>query len=71
VIRNFEQLKVWQEGKQGVLKTYLLTNIFPKGEVYGLTSQVRQGTLFVPADIGQSSSRFHFMEKLDFYSRRE
>ena len=66
-IRNFEQLKVWQEGKKLVLKTYALTNDFPKEEAYGMTSQVRRAALSIPANIAEGFGRYHFMDKARFY----
>ncbi len=39
---NFIDLDAWKEGHRLVLLVYKLTKIFPKEEVYGLTSQIRK-----------------------------
>ncbi|MGB7293170.1 MAG: four helix bundle protein [Thermodesulfobacteriota bacterium] len=66
-IKSFEDLDVWQEGKKLVLKTYVLTNDFPKEEAYGMTSQVRRAALSIPANIAEGFGRYHFMDKAKFY----
>ena len=66
-IRRFEDLDVWQMGKELTLKIYETPNDFPKEEVYGLTSQMRRAALSVPANIAEGFGRFHFMDKAKFY----
>lgn len=66
-IRNFEDLDVWQLGKELTLKVYGLTNSFPKEEIYGLTSQLKRAALSVPANISEGFGRYHFMDKAKFY----
>jgi len=66
-IRSFEDLDVWQLGKELTLKIYEITNDFPKEEVYELTSQMRRAALSVPANIAEGFGRFHFMDKAKFY----
>lgn len=66
-IRNFEQLDVWQEGKDLVIKIYEMSGNFPKEEIYGLTSQVRRAALSVPANIAEGFGRYHYMDKAKFY----
>ena len=38
-INSFRDLRVWQAGMDLVEEVYLLTQTFPKHEIYGLTSQ--------------------------------
>lgn len=66
-IKSFEDLKVWQIGRDLTLMMYKLTSGFPKEEVYGMTSQIRRATLSVPANIAEGFGRFHFMDKAKFY----
>lgn len=42
-IRTFEDLDVWQMGRDLTLKIYEITSHFPKEEVYGMTSQIKKG----------------------------
>jgi four helix bundle protein len=66
-IKRFEDLEVWQIGKQLVIKVYSLTKKFPKDEVFGLTSQVKRAALSVPANIAEGFGRFHYPDKAKFY----
>ncbi len=36
-MHNFRELKIWQKGRELVKETYLMTKIFPKEELFGLT----------------------------------
>ena len=66
-IKNFEDLEVWQIGKELALKVYDTSFNFPREEVYGITSQVKRAALSVPANIAEGFGRFHFMDKAKFY----
>ena len=44
---------VWQRAHQLALLIYALTEKFPKGEIYGLTSQVRRASVSVAANIAE------------------
>ena len=48
---------------------YELTNVFPKSELYGLTSQIRQSAASVPANIAEGHGRDgtgNFVQHLKF-----
>lgn len=66
-IKRFEDMQVWQMGKDLTLKVYEVTCKFPKEEIYGLTSQVRRAALSVPANVAEGFGRFHFLDKAKFY----
>src|ERR1051326_954963 len=55
--QSFRDLKVWQEGVVLAKDIYLMTNEFPKSELYGLTSQMRRCSVSVPANIAEGSGR--------------
>jgi four helix bundle protein len=48
---------VWQRSHQLVLKVYEVTASFPRGEQYGLTSQLRRAASSVPANIAEGCGR--------------
>ncbi|MFB0532199.1 MAG: four helix bundle protein [Desulfatiglandales bacterium] len=66
-IRTFEDLDVWQMGRDLTLKIYEITGHFPNEEVYGMTSQIKRAAMSVPANISEGFGRYHFMDKAKFY----
>ena len=40
-----------------VTEVYLLTNEFPKEEIYGLTSQIRRSAISIPSNISEGFGR--------------
>ncbi len=51
--KSFEDLIVWQKAHQFVLSVYRLSEVFPKSELYGLTSQLRRAAISIPANIAE------------------
>lgn len=66
--KSFEDLIVWQKGHEFVLATYKITKSFPKGEIYGLTSQFRRAAVSITANIAEGYKRLSNKEKLRFYN---
>jgi four helix bundle protein len=56
-ITNYRQLKVWQLGVQLAKSAYLVSEKFPKHELYGLTSQLRRAAVSVAANIAEGHAR--------------
>jgi four helix bundle protein len=67
-IKNFKDLQVWQEGHKLVLLVYKMTKIFPKEELFGLTSQLRRAAVSITSNIAEGFSRDSYKEKTRFYS---
>lgn len=65
---TFQDLIVWQKGHEFVLEVYKITKIFPKEEVYGLTSQFRRAAVSITANIAEGYKRTSVKEKLRFYN---
>jgi four helix bundle protein len=57
VRKGFEDLIVWQSSMDFVAKLYECTRIFPKEELYGLTSQLRRAAISIPSNIAEGSKR--------------
>lgn len=57
MLKNYEELKVWQKSYQLCLDVYKVTKSFPKEEKYGLTSQVRRAAVSVPSNIAEGYGR--------------
>jgi len=56
-VRTYRDLIVWQKGMALVTEIYRLTKVFPKEEVYGLTSQIRRSAVSVPSNICEGYAR--------------
>lgn len=51
-----------------VRKIYLLTEQFPKNEIYGLASQMQRAAVAIPSNIAEGYLRGHKKEYLQFLS---
>jgi four helix bundle protein len=56
-MRDFRKLKVWEKAHRLTLQVYAETRLFPKQELYGLTSQVRRASASIPANIAEGCGR--------------
>ena len=56
-MRDFKELKVWQKSHALALAVYKATTVFPKEEIYGLTSQIRRSSASIPANIAEGCGR--------------
>lgn len=54
---NFENLRVYQDGIIFVDSVYVITNDFPKEELFGLTNQLRRAAVSITLNIAEGSSR--------------
>jgi len=54
---EYFDLDVWKQARILVNKVYLLTNKYPKEEVYGLTSQIRRSVISIPSNIAEGCGR--------------
>jgi four helix bundle protein len=63
---TYEDLKVWRRAMDLVLEVYRCTALFPKQEIYGLTSQMRRCAVSVPSNIAEGKGRFSRKELLQF-----
>ena len=65
---SVENLRIWQEGMQLAKDIYRASSSWPKGEVYGLTAQVRRAVVSIPANLAEGVGRGTAAE-LSRYSR--
>ena len=66
-VNSFENLEVWQIGRDLVIKVYMLTASLPQSEAFGLIAQIKRAVLSVPANIAEGFGRYHYMDKARFY----
>jgi len=64
--KRFTDLTVWKKAHSFVLSVYRLTAVFPKSEIYGLTSQLRRASVSTPANIAEGFKRRSSAEKVRF-----
>lgn len=63
---TYEDLRVWRRAMDLVLEVYRCTALFPRQEIYGLTSQMRRSAVSVPSNIAEGKGRFSRKELLQF-----
>jgi four helix bundle protein len=56
-MQNYKDLKVWEKAHQFTLNVYGLSKLFPKEEIYSLTSQLRRAASSVPANIAEGCGK--------------
>ena len=67
-VQNYRELIVWQKAMDLVELVYQATKIFPKEELYGLTSQVRRAAVSIPSNIAEGQARRSTAEFKNFLS---
>lgn len=56
-IHSYRDLTVWQKSLALSIKIYELTELFPREEIYGLTSQMRRAAVSIPSNIAEGRCR--------------
>ncbi|TXD49791.1 four helix bundle protein [Polaribacter sp. IC073] len=54
---NYKNLKIWQIGIEIVDDVYTIIEGFPKGERFGLISQISRCSVSIPSNVAEGSSR--------------
>ena len=64
---NFKNLKIWQLAIEISKEIYLLTNSFPKNEMYALANQINRAAVSIASNIAEGSNRSntHFIHYLN------
>ena len=65
-VYSFEKLDVWQEARTLVKEIYILTELFPVSEKYGLSNQIQRPSVSVVSNIAEGVSRFSPKEQIRF-----
>ena len=56
-MRNYKDLRVWEEAHRLTLTVYKTTQAFPKEERFGLTSQIRRASASIAANLAEGCGR--------------
>ncbi len=65
-IKTHKDLILWQKSISFVTSIYSATALFPKNEIYGLTSQIRRAAVSIPSNIAEGYARHSKKELLQF-----
>ena len=65
-MKSYEELLVWQKSMDLVVLIYQTSSLFPKTEIYGLTSQMRRASVSIPSNIAEGYSRKGRQEYIQF-----
>ena len=66
--RPHHGLDAWKEAMKIVKMVYQISALFPREEVYGLTSQVRRAAVSVPSNLSEGAARASRKEFSHFLS---
>lgn len=67
-VSSYKELLIWQKGMDITEKVYILSNDFPKDEVFALTNQIRRSAVSVASNIAEgygrksTASNVHFVK---------
>ncbi len=67
-IRNYKDLKVWQQGRLLVKHIYDISRSFPDDERYGLCNQIRRAVVSIPSNVAEGHSRNSTKDYVRFIS---
>lgn len=64
--KSYTLLEVWKKSRELVKEIYILTQLFPKEELYSLTSQIRRASISILSNIAEGIGRNSNKETLQF-----
>lgn len=65
-IDSHKNLDVWKKSMDLVTHIYALTKLFPKEEIYGLSSQMRRAAVSIPSNIAEGRAKRSTKEFIRF-----
>lgn len=65
---SFRNLIAWQKAKALIIKIYHILRIFPKDELYGLTSQIKRASISIASNIAEGNQRRTTPDRLRFFN---
>lgn len=67
-MKDFREMKVWKKSRFLLFEVFKISEAFPKHEFYGLTNQIRNSCIAIPANIvrgfcrGENNELVHFFQ---------
>jgi four helix bundle protein len=65
-VRGYKDLIVWQKSIDLADTVYVLTETFPKSEIYGLSNQMRRSAVSISSNIAEGAARHGKQEFIQF-----
>lgn len=65
-IFSFEKLIAWQKARELALEIFKITKLFPKDELFGMTSQMRRCSVSIASNLAEGSGRNSIKDKARF-----
>ncbi len=62
----YRDLIAWRKATQLALEIYRATQVFPRAEIYGLTSQMRRAAVSIASNIAEGKGRYSQKEFVQF-----
>jgi len=56
-MRDYKRYDTWKISHELVKEIYLISENFPKSELFGLTSQIRRASISIPTNIAEGCGR--------------
>ena len=56
-MKDYRKIQAWQRSHPLTVEIYRLTKLFPKEEMFGLTSQMQRAASSIPANIAEGAGR--------------
>jgi four helix bundle protein len=66
--QSFRDVVVWQKAHAFALAIYRCTEVFPKHEIFALTSQLRRAAASIPSNFVEGFRRRTAPDKIRFYN---
>lgn len=63
----YENLMVWKKSMELVGEVYRITKLYPREELYALTSQSRRAAVSIPANIAEGCGRNYKKDSIQFF----
>ncbi|MDQ3019243.1 MAG: four helix bundle protein [Bacteroidota bacterium] len=60
-------MEVWKVSMEIISEIYLITEDFPKAEMFGLRSQLRRASVSITSNLAEGSARKSTIERKRFY----
>ena len=57
IIKNYQELIVWNKAMDLVAEVYALTRLLPREELFALSTQMRRAAVSVPSNIAEGQQR--------------